>query len=886
MTIATGSRVGPYEIAAQLGEGGMGVVFRARDTRLGRDVAIKVLPEALSVDPERVSRFQREAQILASLNHPHIGAIHDLTEFGDSRVLILELVEGETLAERIVRGPIPIEEALQIARQIAEALEAAHEKGIVHRDLKPANIKITPDGNVKVLDFGLAKISEGYGANPVLSNSPTMMSASMPGVVVGTAAYMSPEQAKGRETDRTTDAWAFGCVLYEMLTGRAPFIGETLGEIIAEVFKSEPDWSLLPGETPPLIRRLLRRCLEKDRRKRLQHLGDARLEISEALDAPSNGDQRVSLPRNSVRGLLLQLAVLAIVAALAYFAGRWQTTEIPNPSPVRLEFSLPEDTRSVSVPGFGALSPDGQYFAFVGDGSGGRRLWLRNMETGKADVLMQTEAALYPFWSPDSKSLAFFSEGKLKRLDLPDGPPRILADAPDNRGGAWLSGGTIVFCPLTSSGLFQVSAQGGATTVATTVELARSEIAHRYPAPLPDGKHFTYHIAAGQPDAAGAFVGSVEDPATKTRLLSVNSTTRFISSGKLLYVSDGTLFAQPFDPVRLSFTGEPSAIVTGVASNPGLGSGSFTTSDDGMIAFQSGPAAGTVLPRRLAWFNRTTKQLQPVGEETALYVYFDLSPDESRVVIERQDPVWSTDDVWIMDLKREAITRLTSDRLFDQAPIWSPDGSEILFFSNRSGLGDLYRKIASGALPEEPFFKSEFRKWTSSWSSDGKILFESRNQNNWDLMTIPTVAAGKPVPFLATAANERQGRFSPNNRWVAYVSDESGKYEVYVQSFPPSTTKVQISTQGGGQPAWRSDGSELFFLSGGKITSVLLQFRGNEIDVGVPVVAMDAVDLGPGITAAGSGKVYAVTRDASRFLILLPPAETPNLPISFILNHR
>jgi len=539
MAITIGTHLGSVQITALLGRGGMGEVYRARDTKLKRDVAIKILPEEFSRDPDRVGRFQREAEVLALLNHPHIAAIYSLEEANGSRFLVLELVEGQTLADRLKRGPLPMDEALTVAKHICEAIEAAHEKGIIHRDLKPANIKITSDGIVKVLDFGLAKVREAEAQASDLSNSPTLMTArSTPGIILGTAAYMSPEQAKGQEANRTSDVWAFGCVLYEMLTGRAPFEGDTMSELFAGILKAEPDWSRLPAETPEHIRRLLRRCLQKDRRIRLRHLGDALIEIEEPQPQIAAAAPPV-VPRRRER--LAWTIALVVVAILSAAVGVREFRGVPPAAEMRFEIATPPTADSASI----AISPDGQKIVFVGASEGQSKLLVRALDSISERALAGTDGASFPFWSPDSQSVGFFAEGRLKRVDIDRGAVQILANAPAGRGGAWNRDGTIIFTPNVTQGIFRISATGGTASAVTRTETTK-ETSHRFPQFLPNGHHFVYYVL-GTPESRGVYAGDL-DGSTARRLIDVESAPVYESSGHLFFVRQGTLFAH--DPPR------------------------------------------------------------------------------------------------------------------------------------------------------------------------------------------------------------------------------------------------------------------------------------------------------------------------------------------------
>jgi eukaryotic-like serine/threonine-protein kinase len=616
MTLTTGTKLGTYEIVGPLGAGGMGEVYRARDAKLKREVALKVLPDALSRDGERLQRFQREAEVLASLNHPHIAAIHELAEFGESRFLVLELVEGETLAERLARGPVPIDEALEIASQILLALEAAHDKGIVHRDLKPANIKQTRDGT----DFGLAKVREG-GDGQSLSSSPTMMTAAT-GIIMGTAAYMSPEQAKGKEVDRRSDVWAFGCVLYELLTGRAVFGGETVGEVLGAIFRAEPDWSRLPAETPESIRRLLRRCLQKDRKLRLRDCGDARIEIEDA----KTGSRASEVPRASRRREWLAWASAAAFALVAVLAIAWALRPAPPARELRLDIATPPTTDPISL----AISPDGQKLVFAATSDGRTGLWVRSLDSASAKPLAGTDYATFPFWSPDSRSVGFFADSKLKRIDVDGGFVQTLATVAAGRGGAWSPEGVIVFAPTGVGTIFRIPAAGGEMVAMT--QLQRPEqFNHRFPQFLPDGRHFLFYVQ-GTPDAGGVYVGRIDGSETR-RLTNADAAAVYSSSGHLLFVRQGTLFAQDFAPDRLTLTGSPFRVSERIAVHARSFVAALSASAAGPIVYRTGSSG---MQRQFVWLDRSGAELGKVGEpDNAEPTSPSLSPDGRRVAMYR-----------------------------------------------------------------------------------------------------------------------------------------------------------------------------------------------------------------------------------------------------------
>ena len=720
MSVTIGAQLGSYEVIGLLGKGGMGEVYRARDAKLKRDVAIKILPNEFSHDPQRLSRFQREAEVLASLNHPNIAAIYDLQESNDTRFLVLELVEGETLAERIQRGPIPVEEALQISKHICDALEAAHVKGIVHRDLKPANVKITPDGRVKVLDFGLAKAMETTPASGTLSNSPTLtLGATRAGVIVGTAAYMSPEQAKSFDVDVRSDTFSFGSVLFEMLTGRTAFQGDTVADVLASVLAREPDFSLLPSNLNPRLRELLERCLKKNPKQRWQAVGDLRadLELASAMPyavpaprygAPSAWSGHVLWLYSSV--FLLLLLAGAGVAFLSFYRSL-------NEAPIIQFFVNPPEKGSFSS-GTGAettnvsVSPDGRRLAFTArDSSSKVLLWVRSFDTLTSQPLAGTDGAFLQFWSPDSRSIGFFAQGKLKRIDINGGPPQTLANAPNGRGGTWNRDDVIIFAPASNAGLFRVGSQGGEPVAMT--KLAAGQSSHRGPSFLPDGRHFLYAVGERSGQVSGIFVGAVGSDESK-RLISANSKAEYSASGYLLFVQRGTLLRQPFDAKKLELSGDSVPIAEHVSSYNGIGA--FSVSDNGVLAYRTLEGTEDV---ELTWVDRSGNLLERVGMPGA-YRGVDVSRD-GRIAVHRHDGEGG--DIWIVESSQGPMTRETFDASRENSsPIWSPDGTRIAFGALRDSKWTIYQKLANGSGAEDPLFESDLNSAPMAWSPDGKFM--------------------------------------------------------------------------------------------------------------------------------------------------------------------
>ena len=882
MTFKTGTKLGSYEIVEPLGAGGMGEVYRAKDSKLKREVAIKVLPDAFSHDAERVSRFQREAEVLASLNHPHIAAIYDIVTFGDSRFLVLELVEGATLAERIARGPIPLNEALSIARQITEALEAAHDKGVVHRDLKPANIKLTLDGHVKLLDFGLAKVREAEDAT--LSNSPTAMTQASR-MILGTAAYMSPEQAKGKEADRSSDVWAFGCVLYEMLTGRAVFVGGTVGEILAEVFKADPDWSRLPVETPESIRRLLRRSLQKEEKLRLRDLRDARIDIDEVQIARQTDSvvlHKVPRRRERVAWVFAVVVLALITVVLITVVGIiWAFRPPLVPSEVRLDVTTPPTTDPTSL----AISADGQKIAFVATSDGRPRLWLRSLDSVSARPIAGTDYASLPFWAPDNQSIGFFADGKLKRMDINGGSVQTVANAPCGRGAAWNPEGAILFAPTPGTPIFKISATGGEPAPVTSVHTPQ-QVGHQIPQFLPDGHHFLYSVTGG-PEGRGIYIGQLGG--SETKLLIDADTAAYAASGQLLFVRQGTLFAQDFDPVRLEFSGNAVPVTENlrIQALSASRAGPFVYRAD---ASGDGTPVSAVLPRQreFIWFDRSGREIRKVGREFSGNQP-SLSPDGSRVAVFRN--LNGNTDIWLLETARGVFNRFTVDAADEIFPVWSPDGARIAFSSNRrTGQQNLYLKPTSGGETEELILETAQPKFATDWSPNGRLLlyFSAEQKTGFDIWALAIDGDRKPFPIVQTNFDERLAQFSPDGNWIAYESNESGRFEIYVRPFAGSQSKagskLPISTNGGSQVRWRRDGKELFYIAlDGRLMSVPIHFASNSkaLEPGVPVplfaARLNASQVFPRCE-------YVVSQDGQRFLINVE--ETSTAPITVILNWK
>jgi len=871
MTLDIGSKLGPYEILALVGEGGMGQVYRARDPRVGRDVAIKVSIERFS------ERFELEARVIASLNHPNICTLYDV---GD-HYLVMELVEG-----RSPQGPLPVELALNYARQIADALAAAHEKGIVHRDLKPGNIKITPDGAVKVLDFGLAKVGGTPVAKP--EDSPTMnMAATEAGVILGTAAYMSPEQARGKPVDKRADIWAFGVVLYEMLTGQRLFKGETPTDILALVVGQEPDWTRVPAKT----RRLLQSCLQKDPKQRLHDIADARLLLEDAAD--SAGPSRSRLGRVAW--------MVAAGLAVAFGVALWAPWRTPTPAPdvVRLQILPPENVNTAGR-NF-ALSPDGRKLAFSAIGPDGiPRVWVRSMDSLDVRALSATETSqnVPPFfWSPDSRYVVYTApDRQLKKVDLAGSPPQTLCDTtgPNAVGGSWNSDGVIIF-GSSNTALTRVSGSGGTPSPVTALDASRKETRHAFPTFLPDGRHFLYLRSSTIPENSGVYLGTLDAKPEEQDSRQLVATTfgpayvpsREAGRGYLLILREGTLLAQTFDQRRMELVGEPVSVAQQVGSN--IAAGLFSASINGVLVYKS---VGANQDTRLVFFNRQGS-VSVASEQPGGLSALALSPDAERAALVRQNPTNPLNqDIWTWDTTRANSTRVTFDPRRAESPVWLPDGGRLIFRSNREGSWDLYRKLSNESKDDEILVRSGQDKTPTSISPDGRFLLytQSDPQTKNDIWILSNPGAGqrdrKSTPFLQSESNESEARFSPDpeggapsgRRLVAYTSDESRRNEVYVREFPQNATarKWPVSKAGGTNPRWRGDGKELLFAA--------------------PDGTIMSVDVTPGITFQGSAPKalfnvpsgilpnWDLTADGKRFLVLMRVQQ--NAPFTVMQNWQ
>jgi serine/threonine-protein kinase len=852
MALSPGEMLSHYRLVEKIGKGGMGVVWKADDTVLGRQVAIKVLPDDFAHDAERLARFRQEARLLASLNHPNIAAIHGLEESSGVRFLVLELVPGLTLAERLGRGPLPVDEALTVCRQIAEALEAAHEKGIIHRDLKPGNVVVTPEGMVKVLDFGLAKAFEADAARGDLTHSPTLTSPpTKAGILLGTASYMSPEQARGKPLDKRTDIWSFGCVMYELLTGRAAFGGETVSDTIGAIMRGEPDWDLSPRPMSPGIRRLLRRCLAKSPGERLHDIADARIEIDEALsddaggDAPAVVDAAAQGTRSRSRRLSRVVSTVLSMALVLALAALWQATR-HDEQPVRryaVQFGGPLAVGVDESLGL-AISPDGRRLAVVVRNEGTTRIVVRDLDQLEDRLLRGTEGATSPFFSPDGEWIAFFARGGLRKIAVAGGPALTLAAATQvTRGGAWTPDGTIVFSPGPASALMQVQAEGGGPRPLTTLDKERQERTHRWPQVLPGGEWVLFTV--GTLDSPEYYEDSRIDIVSlrtgeRREILRGASLARVTAGGHLVYAHEGNLFAQPFDLDRVRPAGPAVLVHQGIFSATSSGAASFDASLDGTLAYV--PGSESSAENLLSWVRRDGTS-EPAYLTPGPFSQPALSPDGRRVAIVRSGG--KTNDVWVLDLDRGTLSRLTFEGS-NVNPLWAPDGERVTFYSVRGDrLSAIMWKPADGSAGEEILWEEEDQLLPNSWSPDGRHLAVDRlgPEGHSDAWILPLENDRRPYPFVEGRFDELMGAFSPDGRWLAYSSDETGRFEVYVRPFPGPGGRWQISTDGGIEPRWSAHGREIFFRNDDQMLVAPVE-PGPTLRAGTPRVLFEENFLG------------------------------------------
>jgi Tol biopolymer transport system component len=878
MALAAGSLVGPYEIVSLLGVGGMGEVYRARDTRLNRPVALKVLPPRFAADPDRLARFNREAQALAALNHPNIAAVHTIEEATEPPTLVLELVEGITLADRIARGPLPLNDVLAISTQLMAACDAAHQSGIVHRDLKPANIKIRPDGTVKVLDFGLAKL-----VNPEPSLAASKLSdddgaitrtgqETVPGTILGTPAYMAPEQARGEVTDKRVDVWALGVVVFEMGSGVSPFMRRTVADTIAAVLHEEPDWSKVPAR----LRRLVRSCLEKDPSRRLRDIGDAALLL--------DGDQQIEPPSRATSRLAwMTAAALAIAAGVAMWAP-WRT---PAPPPELVRFHI-TPTAVLPASGASAVSPDGRHLAFLASGSDGvLRVWVRDLASLEDRMLAGSEvgqAAPPPFWSPDSRFIAFDAGGSLKKIDVTGGLAQTLcALAAPAVGGSWNREGVIIF-GLIGGGIFRVADTGGEATPVTIADRPRGELAHLVPVFLSDGRRFLYlRTWRNTPERSGFHIGSLDvapEQQEQRQVIPTMHSVAYVAGpdgrGTVLYVRDGNLMAQAFDERSGELTG--SAQLVAEAVEVYRDTATVSASANGVVVYRDTPRL------RLIWLDR---QGRPVGriEDTGQYQTLSLSPDGNRALVSRASARVGSRELLGFDFARNTSTRVTTIAADDA--IWSPDGKRFIFDSG----GGLYLGQSDDTASPQPLLPADgIRRSPTSWSPDGQLVMftVSAPKTGTDLWVMAVNGERKVEPFLTAEASESQGQFSPGaeaDPWVAYTANASGRDEIYLRRFRTGATREMVSRSGGHSPRWRSDGRELFYISADG-TVIATPFANGRLSPGVELFKVPAGFVSRDATGSRVSAPWGVTPDGQRFLLAVPDETSALQRFTVLLNWR
>jgi Tol biopolymer transport system component len=871
-----GQTIRHYRIETKLGAGGMGEVYKATDTRLDRPVAIKVLPPQIAANTEARQRLEREARAVSSLNHPHICVLHDLGSEGGVDFLVMEYLEGETLAARVARGPLPLDQALRYAVQVAGALGQAHKQGIYHRDLKPGNIMITRTG-AKLLDFGLAKM-QSAALDATISAGLTQK-----GAILGTLQYMAPEQIEGKPVDGRTDIFAFGAVLYEMLTGQRAFAGSTHTSLVA---------GILTGTTPsvahPAVDRVVRKCLAKDPEDRWQSAQDLQSELqwiaeggqAAQTDAPAAPRRRV-LPLGWIAAAVLFVVALPFV--VAYF--RRPGPDAAAARPVRFTIEAPEKSTFTSPP---VVSPDGSRLALPLLKDGRREIWMRPLDSVAAQPLAGAEDGEFPFWSPDGRFVGFFAHGKLKKIAIGGGPAQNVAEARRGRGGAWGRDGTLVFAPDVSSPLYQVPATGGNPAPVTKLDAGREENSHRWPSFLPDGRHFLYYARSRQSGKNGVLLGSLDGQPGRP-LLSPNSSAIFVSGaeanrGYVLYVNEGTLLAHPWDNGKLAFTGEPVPLAQGVAGAQPASQSGFDTSRAVLVY-----GGGLSSMQQMTWFDRTGKRLGTLGHP-GIFMRPEFSPDGARVAVDILNSQTGAFDVWVLELARGTTSRLTFGYVLNWHPLWTPDGSRVIYTtSGGKGAGDLYQKLASGAGEQEPLsvLESARARFAMDFSDDGQYLLyeEESGRGEADLWLLPMTGDRRPRTLPNTPFAEKMGQFSPGRppRWFAYVSNETGRNEVYVQTFPPSGAKWQISAQGGSEPRWRADGKELFYRAGdGKLMAVPVK-PGASFETGTPQAL-----FGPCGSTAGPRETtrYAVTAGGDRFIVLCVVDDAAAAAATVVLNWQ
>ena len=886
MTVHVGSRLGPYEVVSLLGAGGMGEVWKARDTRLDRDVAVKVLLPAGAASEELRQRFEREAKAISHLSHPHVCALHDVGSHEGTEYLVMEYLEGETLAARIAaKGALPLEKLLAIGIEVADALEAAHRVGIVHRDLKPGNVMLTKSG-VKLLDFGLARTLAPQGGPNGMTSLPTVAPPSpltQKGTVLGTFQYMAPEQLEGGEADARSDVFALGAVLFEMATGRKTFEGKSQASVIGSILKdTPPPPSSIAPMTPPALDRVVGTCLAKDPESRMQTAHDVKLQLQWIAE----GGSQAGLPapvvaRRKGRERLAWGVAAGSFAAAGILGAAFLLREREPGRLIRASIPAPEGMTfwlESNTPGPAVISPDGRMLAFTAADTSGRfQLWVRPLEAAEPRPLAGTEGAQYPFWSPDSRAIGFFTPGKLKTIEATGGSPLTICAAPEGKGGAWSPEGVIVFAASPTQGLSKVSDKGGEPALITKLDVKRGDDSHRHPRFLPDGKRFLYvaRTQRGSGDGNPVIAASLDGGPEKVLLRSPS--TPLFASGRLLFLRETTLMARPFDPRNLEFTGEAEPVAEGVMM-PSIATASavFSVSRNGVLVYQT---ARGPLTASLRWYTRDGKAEGGLGEPGD-YSEIVLSPDGREAAASVRDPATGTRDLWVFDLARGVRTRFTFDPADDSSPVWSPDSSVLVFASNRKGHYDLYRKVLDGASEEEPLLVSEIDKQAHAFVDGGRALLvtQAEAQPDVEVLTVPLDGPGKPVSWRKTTYNIIPSPTSPDGRWLPYSSEESGRWEVYVTSFPRAGRKWQISTEGGAYAFWSADGRELIYHDlTGTLRAAPETVRDDTLEIGESKPLFRA----PGPSPIGT--TVWPTPDHQRFLVV-GEGQRPNASLDLVVN--
>ncbi len=899
MAIVPGAQLGAYEILAPLGAGGMGEVYRARDTRLNRAVAIKVLPADFAKDADRLRRFEQEARATSALNHPNILTIYDIgtasSELGGAPYLVAELLEGEELRAQVDAGALPVRRALDYAQQIAAGLAAAHEKGIVHRDLKPENLFVTKDGRVKILDFGLARMKPQKLAGGVDSEAATLRPLTNPGVIMGTVGYMSPEQVRGQEADHRADIFSFGIILHEMLSGQRTFTGDSLVELMNAILKEEPpELSETNAKISPQLEKIVRRCLEKKPERRFHSAHDLGFAL-EALATPSSSganrteavqalDTSATTKRSDWRERIAWLTATALLLTTLWLAWAYFTRKPMETQARKFSVLMPEKVAMIwwEAP---IISPDGQRIVFIAkDAVGKTSLWLRPLNSLTAQPLADTEAAKNPFWSPDSRVIGFFTPGKLKKIDATGGAVSTICEAANGRGGSWSRQDVIIFVPGTRSPVLRVSANGGTPVPITTFDETLAETAHRYPQFLPDGKHFLFLSTRPLNGKSGIYLGSL-DGTERQHLMELNTNAVYAAPGYLLFIRDHTLMAQPFDAERRQLSGEPVPIaepvvrLTNTQANGDLSL--FSVSENGVLVYRN---SRDLDPLQIVWLDRAGKQLgafDPPGD----YRYPTISPDGKTVAVDLRDQQTGTYDIWLFEVARGVRSRFTSNPGEDTGATWSSDSSRLAFTSDRRAnpsSGKLYVKQANGAGNEEELAEITGGVGSGDWSSDGQyFLYGKQAPSGNNALEVVSISGDKqPRQLLDASSTHLSSRFSPDGKWIAYTSNETGVFEVYVQSFPTLEKRVQVSKGGGRSPVWHKDGKGLFYISAERQMMAVTWNGNDKVVVGAATVLFQA-----GIESARSQeRFYDVSPDGQRFLLLRPTGEIVSTPFTVVLN--